>query len=78
MGIGIDGSKPIGDIKSAKRAMLIAEHEARKAGQRGDLESITNLRALVTYLANQVFEASSGSAILHIPGPESNFQGKKS
>jgi len=51
MGEGIDGSKPIGPISSAKRAMLIAEFEARKAADRQDENSYRNMRALVTFLA---------------------------
>lgn len=77
MGKGIDGSRPIGDIKSAKRALFIAEFECRKAADRADTSSYTNLTALVHFLAGLVYEASAGSAILHIPGPESDSEAKK-
>jgi hypothetical protein len=56
MGGGIDGSKPVGQIKSAKRALCIADHEARKAGGRGDVQSQENLFALVHFLASQVYD----------------------
>lgn len=71
MGQGIDGSRPVGELKSIKRALCIAEFEARKAADRNDTASYTNLIALVHFLANQLYEASAGSSILHIPGPES-------
>lgn len=77
MGQGIDGSRPVGELKSIKRALCIAEFEARKAADRGDVPSYTNMIALVHFLANQLYEASAGSAILHIPGPESNSEAKK-
>jgi hypothetical protein len=66
MGEGIDGSRPT-TIRSAKRALCIAEHEARKAGQRGDLESITNLRALVTFLAEETFLADIRPELIKKP-----------
>jgi hypothetical protein len=56
MGEGIDGSKPIGPITSAKRAMMIAEYEARKASKRGDTCSETNLRALVSFIAGFAYQ----------------------
>lgn len=56
MGIGIDGSKPIGALKSAKRALCIVEHEAREAAKRQDTNSATNLRAVVTFLSGIVFD----------------------
>jgi hypothetical protein len=54
MGENIAGNKPT-VIRSAKRALCIAEYEARKAGQRGDAASEINLRALVAYIADTSF-----------------------